>query len=90
MAGITGVKYLSIDKGYGYICRVQKGGKSFVVWTGNDEDTGMKVAKKVQDLMSKGFATFLDWYDYDMEEWLDDHTGRRNGKNVTTKHKDES
>jgi hypothetical protein len=82
MQSTTNVKYLSVDKGYGLICRVQKAGKHFVVWTGSQKEikTGMKVAKKVQELMEEGFATFLEWYDYDMEEWLESNNIKTGGK----------
>lgn len=70
----TGIKYLNIDNyskyGHRYVVRVIISGKHFVVWTGNDETVGKKVAKKVQSLMSISKAAFLDWYDYDAERWL--------------------
>ena len=70
----TGVKYLNVDFQkkfkHGYNVRVIISGKRFVVWTGDDFDIGEKVAKKVQELMSKSKTEFLDWYDNDREEWL--------------------
>ena len=70
----TGVKYLNVDFQkkfkHGYNVRVIISGKHFVVWTGDDFDIGEKVAKKVQELMSKSKTEFLDWYDNDREEWL--------------------
>lgn len=66
----TGVKYLNIDKGYKYIARVAIKRKNFVVWQGYNYSAGEKVAKKIQELMMKGEAVFLDWYDYEREEWL--------------------
>lgn len=73
----TGVKYLNVDYqkkfGHGYNVRVIVSGKHFVVWTGDEFDVGEKVAKKVQELMSKSKAEFLDWFDNDREEWLLKH-----------------
>ena len=66
----TGVKYLNIDKGYKYVARVAIKGKHFVVWQGYNYSVGEKAAKKIQELMMKGEAVFLDWYDYEREEWL--------------------
>lgn len=66
----TGVKYLNIDKGYKYVARVTIKRKHFVVWQGYNYSVGEKVAKKIQELMMKGEAVFLDWYDYEREEWL--------------------
>ena len=68
------VKYLHIDNGskYGnqYVVRVQKYGKSFVVWKGTDYNFGTIVAKKVQELINVSFNEFIDWYDNDLEVWL--------------------
>lgn len=66
----TGVKYLNIDRDHRYIVRVQIKKKHFVVWKGIDKSIGEKIAKKVQSIMLKGEGVFLDWYDYDMKEWL--------------------
>lgn len=71
----TGVKYLSIDNyskfGNIYVVRVIISGKHFVVWKGNDENVGKKVANKVQELMNISKAKFLEWYDYEAERWLE-------------------
>lgn len=70
----TGIKYLNVDNyskyGYGYVVRVIINRKHFVVWSGNDITVGKKVAEKVQSLMSISKAAFLEWYDYEREEWL--------------------
>ena len=66
----TGIKYLNIDRDHRYIVRVQIKKKHFVVWKGTDKSIGEKIAKKVQSIMLKGEGAFLDWYDYDMKEWL--------------------
>lgn len=66
----TGVKYLNIDVGYTFIVRVIIKRKHFVVWKGFDKEVGTKIAKKVQSIMAKGEANFLEWYDYEMEGWL--------------------
>lgn len=73
----TGIKYLNVDYrnrfgGY-YNVRVNMSGKHLVVWTGNDFSIGEKVAKKVQELMSQSKAEFLNWFDYDREEWLSEN-----------------
>ena len=47
--------------------------KQFTVWRGNNIDVGKVIAKKVQELMNVSKATFLEWYDYDREEWLKTH-----------------
>ncbi len=74
MKSETGVKYLNVDNyskyGHRYVVRVIISGKHFVVWSGNDETVGKKVAEKVQSLMNISKATFLDWYDNDCEGWL--------------------
>lgn len=68
------IKYLNIDNkkkfGHDFIVRVIISGKHFVVWTGNDFETGKMVANKVQKLMSKSKSEFLEWYDNNREEWL--------------------
>lgn len=73
----TGVKYLNIDyrKRFknNYVVRVVISGKHFVVWKGDNFDRGEVIAKKVQELMAKGKAAFLDWYDNDREDWLKEH-----------------
>ena len=66
----TGVKYLNVDRGYIYIVRVQIKKKHFVMWKGTDKSIGEKIAKKVQSVILKGESAFLDWYDYEREEWL--------------------
>lgn len=70
----TGIKYLNIDyqKKYKhtYIVRVVLFGKHFIVWSGDDIEIGRKVAEKVNELMSIGHSTFIDWYDNDMERWM--------------------
>ena len=66
----TGVKYLNIDKGYKYVARVAIKGKHFVVWKGYNFTVGKIIAEKIQELMMKGEAVFLDWYDYEMDDWL--------------------
>lgn len=64
-------KYLNIDKGFNrYVVRVVIKGKHFIVWRGSNYDKGFIVAKKVQSIMAAGKAAFLDWYDNDMEEYL--------------------
>lgn len=68
----TGVKYLNIDKGYMYIARVAIKRKHFVVWKGYNFSAGKAVAEKIQELMAKSEAAFLEWYDYEMEAWLED------------------
>ena len=45
-------------------------GKHFIVWSGDDIEIGRKVAEKVNELMSIGRSTFIDWYDNDMERWM--------------------
>lgn len=71
----TGIKYLNIDNyskyGHRYVVRVIIKGKHFIVWHGNDEIVGKKVAEKVQELMSISKAAFLAWYDNDAERWLE-------------------
>lgn len=71
----TGIKYLNVDNyskyGHCYVVRIIIKGKHFVVWKGNNKDIGIKVAKKVQDLISISKAAFLDWYDNDAERWLE-------------------
>lgn len=71
----TGIKYLNVDNyskyGHAYVVRIIIKGKHFVVWKGNNKDIGIKVAKKVQDLISISKAAFLDWYDNDAERWLE-------------------
>lgn len=71
----TGIKYLNVDNyskyGHRYVVRVIIKGKHFIVWHGNDETVGKKVAEKVQELMSISKAAFLDWYDNDAERWLE-------------------
>ena len=70
----TGIKYLNVDNyskyGHVYVVRVIINRKHFVVWSGNDITVGKKVAEKVQSLMSISKAAFLEWYDYEREEWL--------------------
>lgn len=70
----TGIKYLNVDNyskyGHEYVVRVIINRKHFVVWSGNDITVGKKVAEKVQSLMSISKAAFLEWYDYEREEWL--------------------
>lgn len=76
----TEVKYLNVDKGYMYIARVQIKGKHFVVWRGANKAIGKMVAEKLQDLMLKGDGAFLDWYDYEMEDWLKENKLQRRAK----------
>lgn len=64
-------KYLNIDKGYGWVVRAIINGKSFVVWSGRDREFGVKVARKVEELMKVSKTKFLNWYDYDKEQYLD-------------------
>lgn len=75
----TGIKYLNVDNyskyGHGYVVRVIINRKHFVVWSGNDITVGKKVAEKVQYLMSISKAAFLEWYDYEREEWLQNVQG---------------
>lgn len=75
MKSTTGIQYLHIDYrqkyGHKYIVRVNIASKHLVVWAGNNKDIGIKIALKVQELMDKGKSVFLDWYDNDKEEWLD-------------------
>lgn len=70
----TGIKYLNVDNyskyGHRYVVRVIINRKHFIVWSGNDITIGKKVAEKVQYLMSISKAAFLEWYDYEREEWL--------------------
>ena len=66
----TGIKYLNIDKGYMYVARVVIKRKHFIVWKGYNFSIGKVIAEKIQKLMLKGEATFLDWYDYEMDNWL--------------------
>lgn len=66
----TGVKYLNIDKGYMYVARVAIKRKHFIVWKGYNFEVGKIIAEKIQELMIKGEAIFLDWYDYEMDNWL--------------------
>lgn len=63
-------KYLNIDRGYALVVRVQMSGKSLVVWRGYNKALGTKIAKKVEELMNISKSAFLEWYDYDMEEYL--------------------
>ena len=71
----TGTKYLHIEnrKKYGhyYNVRVVLSGKHLIVWRGNDINAGIKVAEKVEELLSVSKSYFLEWYDYDREEWLE-------------------
>ena len=73
----TGVKYLNVNYrnrwGYLYNVSVNIKNKQFTVWRGNNIDVGKVIAKKVQELMNVSKATFLEWYDYDREEWLKTH-----------------
>ena len=69
----TGVKYLHIDIGYTYVVRVIIKKKHFIVWKGVDKDIGTKITMKVQSIMAKGEAAFLDWFDYDMGVWLENN-----------------
>ena len=70
----TGIKYLNVDSykkfGRGYVVRVQIVKKYFIVWRGNNFEIGKKVARKVQELMSKSPGAFAYWYDYEREDWL--------------------
>jgi hypothetical protein len=75
----TGVKYLNIDKGYLYVARVQIKGKHFVVWKGVDKSIGVIVARKIQELMLKGEGVFLEWFDYDKDEWLEKTLRKEDG-----------
>lgn len=74
--GETGIRYLNINYQKKWNCKyhvsVSINRKQFTVWRGDDFDVGKKVAKKVQFLMSYGRAKFLEWYDYDREQWLED------------------
>lgn len=67
-------KYLNIDNyskyGNSYVVRVVIKGKTFIVWRGNDKALGIKIAKKVEKLMDVNPPTFLEWYDYHMDEEL--------------------
>lgn len=75
--GSTGIKYLVINYrnrwGCLYHVSVTMHGKQLTVWRGNDFNQGEAVAKKVQELMNVSKAAFLDWYDYEREEWLESH-----------------
>ena len=31
-------------------------------------ELGIRIAKRVEELMKSGLSSFLDWYDYDREE----------------------
>ncbi len=66
----TGIKYLNVGKNYIFEVVVSIKRKKFIVWKGHDKNIGEKIAKKVQSIMLKGDATFLDWYDNEMERWL--------------------
>lgn len=66
----TGVKYLNIDKGYAYVARVTIKRKHFVVWKGYNFALGKAIAERLQELMAKGEAVFLAWYDYERESWV--------------------
>lgn len=67
----TGQKYLNVDKGYKYVVRVVISGKHLVVWSGTNKAFGEIVAKKVEALMNKSKSAFLEWYDYDREQYLE-------------------
>ena len=78
----SGVKYLHINyrDRYGphkYIVEHQIKGKHFVCWKGSDKDIGTKIAKKVKELVDVSNSTFLDWYDYDRQNFIQ---GVENGK----------
>lgn len=67
-------RYLNIDNyskyGNPYIVRVVIKRKHFIVWRGRDKSLGMKIANKVQQLMNISTSQFLDWYDYDREQFI--------------------
>lgn len=64
-------KYLNIDKGFNrYVVRVVLSGKHLIVWRGSDYELGLKIAKKVEEKMSISKSQFLDWYDYESEEFI--------------------
>ena len=70
-SSLTKQKYLNIDKGFNkYVVRVVISGKHLIVWRGSDYNKGVKIAKKVEVLMSISKAMFLDWYDNDSEEFI--------------------
>ena len=71
----TGVKYLNIDRGYKLKVGVQIKNKYFIVWRGQQKDfeIGKKIAEKVQDKMLQGESAFLEWYDYEMEGWMNEN-----------------
>lgn len=73
----TGIKYLNVNYrnrwGCLYHVSVNIKNKQFTVWRGNDINAGKVIAKKVQELMNVSKAAFLEWYDYDREEWLKAH-----------------
>lgn len=66
----TNVKYLNIDRGYMYVARVIIKRKHFVVWKGYNFALGKAIAEKLQELMLKGEAAFLEWYDYERDAWV--------------------
>ena len=65
-------KYLNIDNyskyGNPYVVRVVIKRKHFIIWRGKDMDLGIRIAKRVEELMKSGLSSFLDWYDYDREK----------------------
>lgn len=65
-------KYLNVDKGYRWIVRVNICDKNFIVWRGNDENLGIKIAKKVEELMLQSKAVFMDWFDYEKDKYLEE------------------
>lgn len=73
MTSTTGIKYLNVDKGYKYVVRVYIKRKSFVVWHGRSLEVGTKIANKVQQVINDNKMSFMEWYDYQMEGWLESH-----------------
>lgn len=64
-------RYLNVDNyskyGNPYVVRVVIKRKHFIVWRGKDMDLGIKIAKRVEQLMNVSTSHFLEWYDYDRE-----------------------
>lgn len=70
----TGIRYLHKDYrdkyGNDYIVRHSIRGKNFVVWRGNDFETGKKIAEEISWIIACGNGKFLYWYDNERLDYL--------------------
>ena len=68
------MKYLNIDNrnkyGHKYVVRHKYKGKNFIVWTGNNKHVGELIALEVAKKVEQGGSDFLEWYDYDREQFI--------------------